>query len=78
MEVSRPKKTEDDGSKKFVVDRFLDFKMDDSITVINQVQEILVILHKIHTKGMNLKWNLPSNWYCWEATSYLEEFQELS
>ena len=40
-------KTEDAGAKKFVVGRFLDFKMVDSKTVISQVQEIQVILHEI-------------------------------
>ncbi|KAK3032545.1 hypothetical protein RJ639_036784 [Escallonia herrerae] len=43
---------EDVGSKKFVVDKFLDFKMVDSKTVICQVQEFQLILHDIHTEGM--------------------------
>ncbi|KAL5566324.1 hypothetical protein UlMin_029488 [Ulmus minor] len=47
-------KSEDAGSKKFVVSRFLDYKMVDSKSVISQVQEIQVILHEIHAKGMNL------------------------
>ena len=33
-------KTKDAGTKKFVVDRFLDYKMVDSKTVITQVQEL--------------------------------------
>ncbi len=45
-------KTEDTGSKKFVVGRFLDYKMVDSRTVISQVQEIQMILHEIHSEGM--------------------------
>ena len=40
-------KTEDVGMKKFMVGRFLDFKMVDSKTVINQVQEVQVILHEL-------------------------------
>ncbi|XP_076918212.1 uncharacterized protein LOC143578550 [Bidens hawaiensis] len=47
-------KTEDGGTKKFVVARFLGFKMVDSKTVITQVQELQVILHEIHDKGMKL------------------------
>lgn len=47
-------KIEDVGSKKFVVCRFLDYKMVDSKTVINQVQEIQVIQHKIFAKQMIL------------------------
>ncbi|PON57724.1 hypothetical protein TorRG33x02_293120, partial [Trema orientale] len=39
--------TEDAGSKKFVVGRFLDYKMVDSKTVISQVQEFQLILHEI-------------------------------
>ena len=47
-------KTEDAGSKKFVVARFLDYKMGDSKTVMSQVQELQVILHEIHAEGMTL------------------------
>eukprot|EP00268_Persea_americana_P000700 TRINITY_DN10213_c2_g1_i2.p2 TRINITY_DN10213_c2_g1~~TRINITY_DN10213_c2_g1_i2.p2 ORF type:complete len:163 (+),score=33.31 TRINITY_DN10213_c2_g1_i2:4137-4625(+) len=39
--------------KKFVVGRFLDYKMIDSKAVINQVQELQVILHEIHVEGMS-------------------------
>ena len=43
-------KTEDAGLKKFVVGKFLDYKMLDSKTVISQVQDLQVILHDIcHT-----------------------------
>jgi len=38
--LDRKYKTEDAGIKKFVVGRFLDFKMVDSKTVISQVQEL--------------------------------------
>ncbi|CAN6679493.1 unnamed protein product [Malus baccata var. baccata] len=47
-------KTEDADMKKFVVDRFLDYKMTDSKKVINQVQELQLILHEIHPEGMSL------------------------
>ena len=47
-------KTEDAGLKKFVVGKFLDYKILDSKTVISQVQDLQVILHDIHSKGMSL------------------------
>nr|CAN82978.1 hypothetical protein VITISV_023328 [Vitis vinifera] len=47
-------KTEDAGMKKFIVGKFLDFKMIDSKTVRSQVQELQVILHEIHSEGMSL------------------------
>ena len=47
-------KTEDADAKKFVVGRFLDYKMVDSKTVVSQVQEFQVILHEIHSEGMVL------------------------
>ncbi|KAL2470458.1 zinc knuckle (CCHC-type) family protein [Abeliophyllum distichum] len=45
-------KTEDAGAKKFLVGRFLEYKMVDSKSVISQVQELQVILHEIHSEGM--------------------------
>ena len=47
-------KTEDAGLKKFVAGNFLVYKMLDSKTVISQVQDLQVILHDIHSKGMSL------------------------
>ena len=47
-------KTEDAGLKKLVVGKFLDYKMLDSKTVINQVQDLQVILHDMHVEGMSL------------------------
>ena len=47
-------KTEDARAKKFVVGRYLNYKMVDSKTVVSQVQELRVILHKIHAEGMML------------------------
>ncbi|KAK3003593.1 hypothetical protein RJ639_019228 [Escallonia herrerae] len=52
--LERKYKTEDAGSKKFVVGKFLDFKMVDSKTAISQVQEFQLILHDIHAEGMVL------------------------
>ncbi|KAL0365899.1 UNVERIFIED_CONTAM: hypothetical protein Sradi_3480000 [Sesamum radiatum] len=47
-------KTEDAGLKKFIVGKFLEFKMVDSKTVMNQVQEFQMILHDLHAEGMTL------------------------
>ncbi|KZV56992.1 hypothetical protein F511_08150 [Dorcoceras hygrometricum] len=52
--LDRKYKTEDAGAKKFLVGRFLDFKMQDSNPVISQVQELHLILHGIHAEGMTL------------------------
>ncbi|XXG40597.1 hypothetical protein AAC387_Pa01g1276 [Persea americana] len=52
--LNKKYKTEDAGMKKFIVGRFLDYKMIDSKAVINQVQELQVILHEIHVEGMSL------------------------
>ena len=57
--------------KKFVVGRFLDYKMVDSKTIISQVQDLQVILHEIRVEGMVLSEyfqvaaiieKLPPNW----------------
>ena len=47
-------KTEDAGLKKFVVGKFINYKMLDSKTVISQVQDLQVILHDIHAEGISL------------------------
>ncbi|KAK3006238.1 hypothetical protein RJ639_016809 [Escallonia herrerae] len=52
--LERKYKTKDIGSKKFIVGKFLNFKMVDSKTVISQVQEFQLILHDIHVEGMVL------------------------
>ena len=52
--LDRKYKTEDAGMKKFVVSKFLDYKMVDSKTIISQVQDLQVILHEIHAEGMVL------------------------
>ena len=45
-------KTEDAGAKKWIVGRFLDYKMVDSNTVVIQVQELHMIIHDSHSEGM--------------------------
>ncbi|GKF17990.1 hypothetical protein Tco_0062908 [Tanacetum coccineum] len=52
--LERKYKTEDDGTKKFVVAWFLNYKMVDSKNVISQVQDLQVLLHDIHAEGMTL------------------------
>ena len=52
--LDRKYKTKDARVKKFVMDRFLDYKMVDSKTMVSQVQELQVILHEIHAEGMML------------------------
>ncbi|XP_042432936.1 uncharacterized protein LOC122019546 [Zingiber officinale] len=47
-------KSEDAGTKKFIVGRFLDYKMSDSKSVISQIQELQVLLQEIHSEGMTL------------------------
>lgn len=47
-------KTEDAGSKKFVVGKFLDFKMMDSKPVVNQVEDLQKIIHDILAEGMKI------------------------
>ncbi|XP_073152147.1 uncharacterized protein [Henckelia pumila] len=47
-------KTEYAGIKKFVVGKFLDFKMIDSKTVMNQLQKIQIILHDLLAEGMEI------------------------
>nr|GEV41294.1 putative reverse transcriptase domain-containing protein [Tanacetum cinerariifolium] len=50
--LERKYKTEDAGTKKFVVAHFMDYKMVDSKNVITQVQDLQVLIHKIHAEGM--------------------------
>ena len=52
--LDRKYKFEDTGAKKFIVGRFLDYKMVDSRSVVSQMQELQVILHEIHVKEMIL------------------------
>ncbi|GKA93172.1 hypothetical protein Tco_0815158 [Tanacetum coccineum] len=77
--LERKYKTEDAGIKKFVVARFLDYKMVDSKNVISQVQDLQVLLHDIHAEGMTLSETfqvaaiiekLPPSWV--ECKNYLK------
>ena len=52
--MDKKSKTEDTRLKKFVVEKFLDYKMLDSKTVISQVQDLQVILHDKHVDGISL------------------------
>lgn len=47
-------KSENVGTKRFGVDRFLDYKIVDCKTISNQVEEFQVILHEIHPEEMVL------------------------
>ena len=40
--------------KKFIVAKFLDYKMIHSKTVVSQVQELQVIIHDLLAEGINL------------------------
>ena len=52
-QLDKKYKTEDACTKKFVVGRFLEYKMVDRKTVISQVQEFQLILHEIEAEGMS-------------------------
>ena len=52
--LDRKYKTEDVEMKKFIVGRFLDYKIADSKTIISQVQDLQVILHEIRAERMML------------------------
>nr|GEU72512.1 Pol polyprotein [Tanacetum cinerariifolium] len=74
---------EDAGTKKFVVARFLDYKMVDSKNVISQVQDLQVLIHNIHAEGMTLSENfqaaaiiekLPPSWV--DFKNYLKHKQK--
>ena len=52
--LDRKYKTKDAGMKKFIVGRFLDYKMVDYKTIISQVQDLEVMLYEIHAEGMVL------------------------
>lgn len=47
-------KTEDAGSKKFVVSRFLDYKMVDEEPVVSQFEELHIIFHEIEAENMKV------------------------
>lgn len=47
-------KTKDAGTKKFIVEKFLDYEMVYSKTILSQAKELQVILHEIHMENMSL------------------------
>ncbi|XP_050379990.1 uncharacterized protein LOC126797398 [Argentina anserina] len=64
-------KTEVACSKKFVIGKFLNFKMSDAKSVVKQVEELQVIVHELDVEGMGLNPNflvgsiiekLPPTW----------------
>ncbi|CAL2254330.1 unnamed protein product [Prunus armeniaca] len=64
-------KTEDAGSKNFVVGKFLEFKMMDSKPIVNQVEDLQKIIHDILAEGMKISYSfqvasiiekLPPSW----------------
>lgn len=64
-------KTEVACSKRFVVGKFLNFKMNDSKSVVKQVEELQIIVHELEVEGMGINSNflvgsiikkLPFSW----------------
>ncbi|GJS60297.1 retrovirus-related pol polyprotein from transposon TNT 1-94 [Tanacetum coccineum] len=58
-------------SKKFVVGKFLNFKMNDAKPIVKQVEELQIILHEMEVEGMGINSNflvgsiiekLPQSW----------------
>lgn len=52
--LDRKYKAEDATLKKFIVKKFLDFKMVDSKTMISQIEELQLVLHEILVERMVL------------------------
>ncbi|KAL9659963.1 hypothetical protein QQ045_024773 [Rhodiola kirilowii] len=52
--LDRKYRTQDAGSKKYIVGRFLEFQKVDSKTVSSQVQEMQLIIHGIHAEEMKI------------------------
>ena len=64
-------KSEMASSKKFVIGKFLNFKMNDGKSVVKQVEELQIIVHELDDEGMKLNENflvgsiiekLPPSW----------------
>lgn len=53
----RKYKTEDAGTKKFFIARFLEFKMINSKFVVSQVQELQVIIHDLLVEEAKMQKN---------------------
>lgn len=69
--LDRKYKSDDAGSKKYIVGHFLEFKMVDNKTVVSQVQELQLIFQEIQAEGMTISESfqvasvikkLPSGW----------------
>ena len=54
VSLDKKYKTEDAGTKKFIVRRFLEYKVVDNKTVISQVHEFQLILHETEAECMIL------------------------
>ena len=65
-------KTEDSGTMKFIVAKFLDYKMIDSKTVVTQVQELQVIIHDLLDEGLIVNDGFSSGCNYWKVTSIVE------
>ncbi|XP_074347537.1 uncharacterized protein LOC141686398 [Apium graveolens] len=50
--LDRKYRTEDAGTKKFIVARLLEFTMADSKKVVNQVQDLQMVMHDMEAEGM--------------------------
>ncbi|CAM9000087.1 unnamed protein product [Rhodiola kirilowii] len=50
--LDRKYRTENAGSKKYIVGRFLEFSMVDSKTVTSQVHDLQLIMHEMNSEGM--------------------------
>ncbi|CAM8931388.1 unnamed protein product [Rhodiola kirilowii] len=77
--LDRKYRTENAGSKKYTVGRFLEFQMVDSKTVTSQVHDLQLIMHEMHSEGMVVNEpfqvavvieKLPSGWK--EFKNYLK------
>ena len=45
---------EDAGTKKYAIEQFLDFQMEEGKSVITQVGDFQKIIHKVQNEGMEL------------------------
>ncbi|XP_041999827.1 uncharacterized protein LOC121749312 [Salvia splendens] len=76
-------RVEDAGTKKYVVVKFLDYKMVDSRSVVVHAEELQIIIHDVHAEGMVLPdqfivaamiEKLPSGWT--DFKNYLKHKRE--
>ena len=71
ISLEKKYRTEVACSKKFVVGKFLNFKMNDAKPVVKQVEELQIIVHELEVEGMGINSNflvgsiiekLPQSW----------------